>query len=32
MDLAKGKDNRMEMSRKVRKLPGRVSGEDFRSI
>lgn len=32
MDLAKGEGNRMEMNGKMRQLPRRMSGEDFRSI
>ena len=31
-DLTKGRENRTEMSRKTRTLPGRLSGEGFRSI
>ena len=31
-DLTKDRENRIEMSRKTRTLPGRLSGEGFRSI
>ena len=31
-DLTKGRENRVEMSRKTRMLPGRLSEEGFRSI